>query len=150
MSVSNTNPATKINVGGVAAFGQSLAILNPELSPCGERYAFDQYGRPAPPDSLDTTSCPGRFDPSERIEVENSLRSYLSPRYYSLPKGVNQGTDTMFGRGTSKGRNYLDTDLVQTDVNNYLTDSGALGEQGGKYAVAPKSYLHYENHYSRY
>ena len=150
MSYSNTNPATKINVGGVAAFGQSLAILHPELSPCGQRYSFDQYGRPAAPDSLDTTSCAGRFDPSERIEVENSLRSYLSPRYYSLPKGILQGTDTMFGRGTTKGRNYLDTNIVETDIDNYLTDSGALGEQGGKYAVAPKSYLHYENHYRRY
>ena len=67
--VSNNIPSNKINVGGVAAFGQSLAILHPELSPCGQRYAFDQYGRPAPPDSLDTTSCAGRFDPSERIEV---------------------------------------------------------------------------------
>jgi hypothetical protein len=150
MSVSNNNPATKINVGGVAAFGQSLAILHPELSPCGQRYSFDQYGRPAAPDSLDTTSCAGRFDPSERIEVENSLRSYLSPRYYSLPKGILQGTDTMFGRGTTKGRNYLDTDIVQTDVQNYLNNAQALEEQAGKFAVAPKSYLHYENHYGRY
>ena len=150
MSYSNTNPATKINVGGVAAFGQSLAILYPELSPCGQRYSFDQYGRPAAPDSLDTTSCAGRFDPSERIEVENSLRSYLSPRYYSLPKGILQGTDTMFGRGTTKGRNYLDTDIVQTDVQNYLNNAQALEQQAGKFAVAPKSYLHYENHYGRY
>jgi hypothetical protein len=150
MSYSNSNPATKINVGGVAAFGQSLAILNPELSPCGERYAFDQYGRPAAPDSINTTVCPGRFDPSERIEVENSLRSYLSPRYYSLPKGVNQGTDTMFGRGTTKGRNYLNTEETITDVNQYLKDEGSLASAASMNQVAPKSYLHYENHYSRY
>jgi hypothetical protein len=151
MSVSNTNPATKINVGGVSAFGQSLAILHPELSPCGQRYAFDQYGRPAPPDSLDTTSCPGRFDPSERIEVENSLRSYLSPRYYQLPKGIDQGTDTMFGRGTTKGRNYLDVNIAPTNVQNYLTNSQALEQQSVNYATtAPASYLHYENHYRRY
>ena len=150
MSVSNTNPATKINVGGVAAFGQSLAILHPELSPCGERYAFDQYGRPAAPDSINTTMCAGRFDPSERIEVENSLRSYLSPRYYNLPKGVNQGTDTMFGRGTTKGRNYLNVDQTQTDVNQYLKDEGQLASVASIQQVAPKSYLHYENHYSRY
>ena len=150
MSVSNNNPATKINVGGVAAFGQSLAILHPELSPCGQRYSFDQYGRPAAPDSLDTTSCAGRFDPSERIEVENSLRSYLSPRYYSLPKGILQGTDTMFGRGTTKGRNYLNTELSETDVQQYLREEGQLAASASMNQVAPKSYLHYENHYRRY
>ncbi len=149
-SIANNIPSNKINVGGVSAFGQSLAILHPELSPCGQRYAFDQYGRPAPPDSLDTTSCPGRFDPSERIEVENSLRSYLSPRYYTLPKGIDQGTDTMFGRGITKGRNYLDTVLTETNVNSYLTNPQALENQAVQYQTAPKSYLHYENHYSRY
>ncbi len=150
MSVSNNIPSNKINVGGVAAFGQSLAILHPELSPCGERYAFDQYGRPAPPDSLDTTSCAGRFDPSERIEVENSLRSYLSPRYYTLPKGVDQGTDTMFGRGITKGRNQLDTVPVQVNVASYESNPQALATQAVQYETAPKTYLHYENHYSRY
>ena len=152
MSYSNTNPATKINVGGVAAFGQSLAILHPELSPCGERYAFDQYGRPAAPDSLDTTTCAGRFDPYSRIKVENSLRSYLSPRYYDLPQGVNQGTDTMFGKGTSKGRNYLDVEQVQTNVNAYLTQEGQLATQGSKMGLtqAPAGYLLYENQYKNY
>jgi len=149
--VSNNIPSNKINVGGVAAFGQSLAILHPELSPCGQRYAFDQYGRPAPPDSLDTTSCAGRFDPSERIEVENSLRSYLSPRYYTLPKGIDQGTDTMFGRGITKGRNQLDINKVEVNVGSFLTDDAALENQAVQYQTyAPKSYLHYENHYRRY
>ena len=147
MSVSNNIPSNKINVGGVAAFGQSLAILHPELSPCAERYSYDQYGRPAPPDSLNTTVCPGMFDPIVRIEVENSLRSYLSPRYFNLPKGLEDGTDTMFGRTTSKGRNYLDVDIQQFDANKFKNP-----EELGNIAMmnAPKSYLHYENHYNRY
>ena len=147
MSVSNNLAATKIDVGGVAAFGQSLSILHPELSPCAERYSYDQYGRPAPPDSLNTTVCPGMFDPIVRIEVENSLRSYLSPRYFNLPKGLEQGTDTMFGRTTSKGRNYLDTEITQFDANLYKNP-----EELGNRAMmnAPRSYLHYENHYNRY
>ena len=120
MSVSNNLAATKIDVGSVAGFGQSLAILNPELSPCPERYSFDQYGRPAAPDSLDTTTCPGLYDPSVRIQVENSLRSYLSPRYFNLPVGLEQGTDTMFGRTTSAGRNYLNT------VSNLPSDQAYL------------------------
>jgi hypothetical protein len=148
--VAENIPSNKINVGGVAAFGQSLAILHPELSPCGERYAFDQYGRPSPPDSLDTTSCAGRFDPSERIEVENSLRSYLSPRYYTLPKGIDQRTDTMFGRGVTVGRNYLNTVTDEVNVKALLSDNQALANKAIQYDTAPRGYLHYENHYSRY
>lgn len=163
MSISNNLAATKIDAGGVAGFGQSLAILHPELSPCGERYAFDQYGRPAAPDSLDTLVCPGFSDPSVRIEVENSLRSYLSPRYFNLPKGITQGTDTMFGRTTSAGRNFLDTDIVPLDANKLagatkanpdllltrIAEGKASVAEGFAY-TAPRSYLHYENPYSRY
>ena len=150
MSISNNLAATKIDVGSVAGFGQSLAILNPELSPCPERYSYDQYGRPAAPDSLDTTTCPGLYDPSTRIAVENSLRSYLSPRYFNLPRGLDQGTDTMFGRSTSKGRNYLPTqgeiDLTLPTVQQYLTNEGALTDAGmiNRPAREAFGYLHYE------
>ena len=130
MSVSNNLAATKIDVGSVAGFGQSLAILNPELSPCPARFSFDQYGRPAAPDSLDTTTCPGLYDPSDRIAVENSLRSYLSPRYFNLPQGVDQGTDTMFGRTTSAGRNYLNTVSNLPSASAYLESPQTLTEAG--------------------
>jgi hypothetical protein len=151
MSISNNLAATKIDVGSVAGFGQSLAILNPELSPCPERYSYDQYGRPAAPDSLDTTTCPGLYDPSTRIAVENSLRSYLSPRYFNLPRGLEQGTDTMFGRTTSKGRNFLDTvsDLppasAYLESDSTLTDAGMLNRPS--FQPAPKGYLHYERRF---
>uniref|UniRef100_A0A6C0DM18 Uncharacterized protein n=1 Tax=viral metagenome TaxID=1070528 RepID=A0A6C0DM18_9ZZZZ len=146
MSISNNLQATKIDVGSVAGFGQSLSILNPELSPCPARYSFDQYGRPAAPDSLDTTTCPGLYDPSVRIQVENSLRSYLSPRYFNLPKGIDQGTDTMFGRSTSKGRNYLNTETELPDASLYLKSDSTLTEAGmlNRPAFAPASYLLYE------
>jgi hypothetical protein len=90
---------TKINAGGIAQFGASMSSMIPQLSPCGQRYAFDQYGREAPPDSIDTLTCPGYFSAGTRIEVENSLRSYLSPRYYDLPLGLSGGVsaDSMFG-----------------------------------------------------
>ena len=46
MSISNNLAATKIDVGSVAAFGQSLAILNPELSPkCRVVVAIDAPGK---------------------------------------------------------------------------------------------------------
>ncbi len=147
MSVSNTLAATKIDVGSVAGFGQSLSILNPELSPCPARYSFDQYGRPAPPDSLNTTTCPGLYDPSVRIEVENSLRSYVSPRYFNLPKGLDQGTDTMFGRTTSKGRNFLNVDTELPSADAYLKDEGALTAAGMLNRPAPASYLLYERRF---
>jgi hypothetical protein len=146
MSVSNNLAATKIDVGSVGAFGQSLAILNPELSPCPARFSFDQYGRPAAPDSLDTTTCPGLYDPSERILVENSLRSYLSPRYFNLPQGLSEGTDTMFGRNTSAGRNYLNTVSNLPSAQAYLESNSTLTEAGmiNRPNFAPASYLLYE------
>jgi hypothetical protein len=150
MSISNNLAATKIDVGSVAGFGQSLSILNPELSPCPARFSFDQYGRPAAPDSLDTTTCPGLYDPSVRIQVENSLRSYLSPRYFNLPKGITQGTDTMFGRTTSKGRNFLVIESELPNAKQYLEDEGALTAAGmlnRPTVKEPFSYLHYETRY---
>jgi hypothetical protein len=151
MSISNNLAATKIDVGSVAAFGQSLAILNPELSPCPERYSYDQYGRPAAPDSLDTTTCPGLYDPSSRIAVENSLRSFLSPRYFNLPRGIDQGTDTMFGRTTSKGRNFLNVETELPDASLYLKSESTLTEAGmmnrPSFEVPPKGYLHYERRF---
>lgn len=146
MSISNNLAATKIDVGSVGGFGQSLAILNPELSPCPPRFSFDQYGRPAAPDSLDTTTCPGLYDPSDRIAVENSLRSYLSPRYFNLPQGVSQGTDTMFGRTTSVGRNYLNTVSNLPSAQAYLESPQTLTEAGmlNRPNFAPASYLLYE------
>jgi hypothetical protein len=95
---------TKINSGGIAQFGASMSSMIPQLSPCGQRYAFDQYGREAPPDSIDTLTCPGLFSAGARIEVENSLRSYLSPRYFSLPVGISGGADTLFGNAGIGGR----------------------------------------------
>lgn len=95
---------TKINAGGIAQFGASMSSMIPQLSPCGQRYAFDQYGREAPPDSIDTLTCPGYFSAGTRIEVENSLRSYLSPRYFSLPVGISGGSDSMFGLAGTSGR----------------------------------------------
>lgn len=149
MSVSNNLAATKIDVGSVGAFGQSLAILNPELSACPARFSFDQYGRPAAPDSLDTTTCPGLYDPSDRILVENSLRSYLSPRYFNLPQGLGQGTDTMFGRSTSAGRNYLNTVQNLPSAQAYLESPQTLTEAGmlNKPNFAPASYLLYERRF---
>jgi hypothetical protein len=146
MSVSNNLAATKIDVGSVAGFGQSLAILNPELSPCPARFSFDQYGRAAAPDSLNTTMCPGLYDPTERILVENSLRSYLSPRYFNLPQGLSQGTDTMFGRTTSAGRNYLNTVSNLPSAQAYLDSNSTLTEAGmiNRPNFAPASYLLYE------
>ena len=158
MSISSNNPNTKISAGGVDGFGASLSILNPELSPCGDRFAFDQYGRPAAPDSLNTTVCAGRYDPMIRIEVENSLRSYASPRYYNIPQGLTgQGTtDTMFGRRTSAGRNFLDTQQKPLNISEKLQQENInpdlvltrLAEKESVYS--PASYLHYENHYKRY
>jgi hypothetical protein len=90
--------------------------------------------------------CPGLYDPSERILVENSLRSYLSPRYFNLPQGLSQGTDTMFGRTTSAGRNYLNTVSNLPSAQAYLDSNSTLTEAGmiNRPNFAPASYLLYE------
>ena len=104
MSISSQLVQTKINSGGIQQFGASMSTLYPELSPCGSRYGFDQYGRPAPPDSVDSLTCPGLFSASVIIDNENSLRSFLSPRYYDLPVGLSGGTDTLFGQGGGRAQ----------------------------------------------
>ena len=88
MSIVSNLAQTKINAGGIAPFAASLQILNPQLSGCSQRGLFDQYGRPAPIDSIDTQTCPGLYSAENRIEVENSLRPYLSAKYFNLPEGI--------------------------------------------------------------
>jgi hypothetical protein len=89
---------TKISAGSVAEFGQSLRTFVPQFQVCPARGAFDYAGREAPPDSIDTQKCPGAYPSSLRIEVENSLRPFVSPTYWNLPLGISGNADTMFGR----------------------------------------------------
>ncbi len=88
---------TKITAGSVAEFGQSLRTFVPQFQVCPARGAFDYAGREAPPDSIDTQRCPGAYPSSLRIDVENSLRPFVSPTYFNLPLGVSGNADTMFG-----------------------------------------------------
>jgi hypothetical protein len=104
MSISSQLVQTKINSGGVAQYGASMSTLIPQLSPCSDRYGFDQYGREASPDSVNSLTCPGVFSSMNRIDVENSLRPFLSPRYFDLPVGISGGADTMFGNAAVGGR----------------------------------------------
>jgi hypothetical protein len=121
---------TKINSGGVAAFSQSLPILHPEITPCSQRYTYDQYGRTAPADSIDTQSCPGLFSASNRVEVENSLRPFLSPQYFGLPLGISGGADSMFGQAGSAGRLISLTQEipVNTGNKNIQTSAGVAAD----------------------
>lgn len=88
----------KISAGQVDSFGASLRTFVPEFQICPPRGAFDTYGRDAPPQSIDTQTCPGGFPSLARIEVENSLRPFISPLYFNLPIGISGGADTLFGR----------------------------------------------------
>ena len=101
--VSSQLVQNKISAGSVAAFGQSLRTFVPEFQVCPPRGAFDYAGRDAPSDSINTQGCPGTYPSSLRIEVENSLRSFVSPTYFNLPIGITGGADTMFGQ-TSTSR----------------------------------------------
>ncbi len=94
---------TKVSAGSVAGFGQSLRTFVPQFQVCPTRPAFDYVGRVAPPNSIDTETCAGGFPPTLRIEVENSLRPFVSPTYFNLPVGISGGSDTMFGN-VSTGR----------------------------------------------
>ena len=86
----------KLNSGGISAFGASIQTLVPQASPCMNRQAVDQYGRPAPASSIDTLSCPGVFSPMTIISNENSLRSFLSPQYYNIAQGLEGTVDGMY------------------------------------------------------
>jgi hypothetical protein len=136
MSISSNLVQIKINPGGVAAFGQSLPILHPELSPCGNRYHFDQYGREADPNSIDTLTCPGFFSAEGIIENENSLRSFLSPKYFGLPAGISGGADTLFGTAGSAGRLIDFTKEIPIMVGGKNTNIGP----GGVGAAADRAF----------
>ena len=127
MSISSQLVQVKINPGGVASFGQSLPILHPELSPCANRYHFDQYGREASPYSIDTLTCPGAFSAETIVENENSLRPFLSPKYFGLPLGVSGGGDTLFGNAGSAGRLIDFTKEIPVEVGGKITNIGAGG-----------------------
>ena len=88
----------KISAGAVSEFGQSLRTFIPNFQICPSRNSFDNYGREAPPDSINTQTCPGAYPSSLRIEVENSLRPFVSPTYWNLPVGISGNADTLFGR----------------------------------------------------
>jgi hypothetical protein len=86
----------KLNSGGIAAFGASIQTLVPQTSPCMNRQAVDQYGRPAPASSIDTLTCAGVFSPMPIITNENSLRSFLSPQYYNIAQGLEGTVDDLY------------------------------------------------------
>ena len=123
----------KISAGGVSNFGQSLRTFVPQFQICPARGAFDTYGRDAAPQSINTQTCPGGFPSLARIEVENSLRPFISPLYFNLPIGISGGADTLFGRvNINRPNAFGSVDEVKvpiSDDNYYLggqsTDSSA-------------------------
>ena len=141
----------KISSGGVANFGQSLRTFVPQFQVCPERPAFDYVGRSAPADSLDTQACPGAYPSSLRIEVENSLRPFISPEYFNLPIGISGGTsDTMFGQMTTTRMNAfgyreeipIPVDEIQyagmKNINSEALNMGSLAQKfGGNANVTP-------------
>jgi hypothetical protein len=122
---------TKISAGSVGSFGQSLRTFVPQFQICPSRGAFDYAGREAPPDSIDTQTCPGAYPSSLRIEVENSLRPFVSPTYFNLPIGISGNADTLFGRqNTSRLSAFGYQQTVPVPI-----DQMAAGEYDGKNIV---------------
>ena len=169
MSISSNLVQVKINSGGVGPFGASLATLHPELSPCAARYGYDNYGREAPPESIDTETCPGLYSAETRVEVENSLRPFLSPKYFGLPLGISGGADTLFGNAGLAGRTIdyvqnIDTNLGNFGNKNISTSPGVAADTavrqiamqnlgqlsfqpgvGNDLRYQPASHVHYNN-----
>jgi hypothetical protein len=109
----------KISAGGVSSFGQSLRTFVPQFQVCPARGAFDQYGRDASPQSINTQTCPGGFPSLARIEVENSLRPFISPLYFNLPIGISGGADTLFGRvNINRPNAFGNIDEVQIPISD--------------------------------
>ena len=116
----------KSSVSNLDAYGYSLRTFVPEFQICPPRGAFDTYGRDAPPQSIDTQTCPGGFTPLARIEVENSLRPFISPLYFNLPIGISGGADTMFGRvNINRPNGFGNRDEISVPLTN--TDDSFAG-----------------------
>ena len=121
----------KISAGSVGQFGQGLRTFVPQFQVCPARYAFDQYGRNASPDSIDTETCPGGFPADLRISVENSLRPFVSPTYFNLPIGISGGTDTLFGHvNVNRKSAFGFQDIVPINMNeDPLVAQGVIGSR---------------------
>ena len=121
----------KISAGSVGQFGQGLRTFVPQFQVCPARYAYDQYGRTAPPDSIDTETCPGGFPAELRISVENSLRPFISPNYFNLPIVISGGTDTLFGHvNTNRKSAFGFQDMIPIDMNkDPLQAQGVIGSR---------------------
>jgi hypothetical protein len=128
---SNQLLQNKVSAGGVGQFGQGLRTFVPQFQVCPARYAYDQYGRDAPPDSINTETCPGGFPADLRISVENSLRPFVSPTYFNLPIGISGGSDTLFGRvNVNRKSAFGFQDMIQVDMNvNPLMAQGTIGSR---------------------
>jgi hypothetical protein len=134
----------KISSGGVAQFGQGLRTFVPGFQVCPERPAFDYVGREAPADSIDTQTCPGAYPATLRIEVENSLRPFVSAQYFNLPLGISGGTaDTMFGQMSTTRMNAFGyredvpipvDDIQYAGMKNINTNALAFGQSAQKFA----------------
>jgi hypothetical protein len=134
---------SKISAGGVAQFGQGLRTFIPQFQVCPQRGAFDYVGREAPADSINTQTCPGAYPSSLRIEVENSLRPFVSDTYFNLPIGISGGTaDTMFGNMTSTRMNAfgyradvpIPVETQYAGMKNTDTQALNMGQLGRKFA----------------
>ncbi len=118
----------KISAGSVGEFGQGLRTFVPMYQICPPRGAFDTYGRDAPPQSIDTQTCPGGYPSLARIEVENSLRPFISPLYFNLPIGISGGADTLFGRvNVSRPNAFGNINDIKVPLTN--TGDSFLGAQ---------------------
>ena len=109
---------------------------------CPARYAFDQYGRNAPADSINTETCPGGFPADLRISVENSLRPFVSPTYFNLPVGISGGMDTMYGQVNINRKSALGfQNMIPVDVTQ--NSDAMYGAIGSKYLGASSPYATY-------
>ena len=123
----------KISAGSVAAFGQSLRTFVPQFQVCPDRGTFDYVGREAPPDSIDTQTCPGGYPSSLRIEVENSLRPFISDTYFNLPIGISGGADPLFGQMSVSRQNafgYSTNIDIPMDITAGMSGQKNLNDMG--------------------
>jgi hypothetical protein len=117
ISIGNAMRAPKVTTGNADQYA-SMRIYDPEAQVCPIRSNFDDYGRWAAHDSINTYA-PGCYSAMDRIDIENSHRpgysEYLNAWAINYPGvGYSDRENQMQMQTSNENKPYYDTQLGHT------------------------------------
>ena len=138
ISIGNTIRSPKVTTGNADQYA-SMRIYDPDAQVCPTRANFDNYGRWAVHDTINTYA-PGCFSALDRINVENSLRpdysEYLNAWAINYP-GVGYSDREKPVQPSNENKPTYDTQL------GYSFARGITGQEEPSYVFRDNDYKAY-------